>query len=259
MFSKNSRYKNLPESSPVDARGERPRGKELRVIPHPTGRFLYTVHDADRLDLLAFKYYGDPTRWWQICDANPEPPFPTDLLDTRPVVAERIILTHPAFEVRFNQLIVDLQGLGQVITPDPGDESNPSRRGFMRSTLVVIYQSSLATRQQIIATLAARGFDSLGACGWSSGGQTTGAFEFDDPAAKSGWANMTRELAATPGVVRVQSGVMESALEVSYNTSVVTRPAVLSKIGAHGFAPALESETLSRVGAKIILPPNQTA
>src|SRR6266542_2938191 len=73
MFAKGSRYRNLPESSPVDADGERKRGKQLRLIAQPESQFLHAVQEKDRLDLLAYKYYGDPTRWWQIADANAAP------------------------------------------------------------------------------------------------------------------------------------------------------------------------------------------
>ena len=30
----------------------------------------YTVHQGDRLDLIAAKYLGDPLMAWLICDAN---------------------------------------------------------------------------------------------------------------------------------------------------------------------------------------------
>lgn len=37
--------------------------------------FSYVSHmitDSDRLDNLANQYYGDPTQWWMIANANPE-------------------------------------------------------------------------------------------------------------------------------------------------------------------------------------------
>lgn len=258
MFSKNSRYRNLPESSPVDARGERPLAKELRRIPRPAGRFLYTVRDADRLDLLAFKYYGYPTKWWQICDANPEQPFPLDLLDTRPFVSERFLLGHATFETHFDDLLKDLKAFGQVAEPDPGNPSNPSRRSPFGSILVVTYAASLATRGHIVAAVKARGFDFLNADGWPAAQQkVVEAFAFDDPAAKLGWAAMTRALAAKQGVARVQSSVMEGLLELTYNASVVTRRELTEEVvEEHGFK-TLGVETLSRVGARIVLPPNQ--
>lgn len=38
-------------------------------------RFNYTgymVRDDDRIDLLAYQFYGDSTMWWFIAEANPE-------------------------------------------------------------------------------------------------------------------------------------------------------------------------------------------
>ena len=32
----------------------------------------HMLTDLDRLDNLANQYYGDPTQWWQIANANPE-------------------------------------------------------------------------------------------------------------------------------------------------------------------------------------------
>ena len=32
----------------------------------------YLVKDKDRLDLLAYTFYGDALKWWLIADANPQ-------------------------------------------------------------------------------------------------------------------------------------------------------------------------------------------
>src|SRR5690242_1422136 len=100
MFDKSSRYARLTESSPVNADGERLRGKDLRIIPQSDGTFLHTVQSHDRLDLLALKYYGEPTRWWQISDANPDFPFPVDLLDRGPIYEETLGLFDEAADQR---------------------------------------------------------------------------------------------------------------------------------------------------------------
>ncbi len=46
-----------------------------RIVPQPgAANFAtintYTVHQGDRLDLIAAKYLGDPLMAWLICDAN---------------------------------------------------------------------------------------------------------------------------------------------------------------------------------------------
>lgn len=33
---------------------------------------FYTTTGSDRIDTIANAYYGDPTLWWKIGDANPE-------------------------------------------------------------------------------------------------------------------------------------------------------------------------------------------
>lgn len=39
----------------------------------------YTVAASDRIDLLAYKFYGDPVLWWVIALANDMELLPTDL------------------------------------------------------------------------------------------------------------------------------------------------------------------------------------
>ena len=46
-----------------------------RIVPQPGAPNYatvaqHTVHQGDRLDLLAAKYLGDPLVFWLICDAN---------------------------------------------------------------------------------------------------------------------------------------------------------------------------------------------
>lgn len=53
---------------------------DLREIPFARGVLQFTPTDSDRLDLLAWRFYRDPTRFWRICDAS-------SLLDPFDVVA----------------------------------------------------------------------------------------------------------------------------------------------------------------------------
>ncbi|MGA1841670.1 MAG: hypothetical protein ACMUIU_13690, partial [bacterium] len=68
MFFKGSRYKDLPEIHAVNTEGRAARSKTLRWIPETPGAFLHTVNQSERLDLLSQKYYGNPKKWWIICD-----------------------------------------------------------------------------------------------------------------------------------------------------------------------------------------------
>jgi nucleoid-associated protein YgaU len=53
---------------------------EPREIPLPPPSVVHTVAAADRLDLLAQHYLGDPFQFWRIADANPAL-TPEDVLD----------------------------------------------------------------------------------------------------------------------------------------------------------------------------------
>ena len=54
-------------------------GKQIRFVIVPGEQADYTfnyqfyqVLEGDRIDNIAFKFYGDPLRWWVIADANPQ-------------------------------------------------------------------------------------------------------------------------------------------------------------------------------------------
>lgn len=93
MFSKISRYKELDDVVVADRDGKLSASKALRLIPEVDGEFLHTVEENDRLDHLGFKYYNQPRKWWRICDANPDYPFPPALLGKDVMVLEQFPLT----------------------------------------------------------------------------------------------------------------------------------------------------------------------
>jgi hypothetical protein len=257
MFSKGSRYRKVPESSPVNAQGERQRGKELRVIPRADGRFAHTVREGERLDLLAFKYYGDPTRWWQIGDANPEESYPPNLIDRRPLVAERFVLEYATFAARYAQLFDALAAVGEAVPLENLSESPSTSPRFLETTAVVTYPEAVASRDRIIDEIKARGFNLLEAYGRTSAGTTTDAFTFDDRAAKSDWRALVEKLEGTAGVLGASSSAFESALEVVYNAESVERADIIGMIQDHGFGLSSASSVSTRAGAKIVIPPNR--
>lgn len=71
-ISANSRYANSTVVTVTQ------NGQDRNVIVPSAQRalsFNYISHlmsANDRIDSLAFQYYNDATRWWQIADANPE-------------------------------------------------------------------------------------------------------------------------------------------------------------------------------------------
>jgi nucleoid-associated protein YgaU len=81
MFSKQSRYYSVGNYVAKDARGNYNKVKRMRRINNKLDKALtYVVKEGDRLDLLAYRFYGDPTKFWLICDAN-QSMFPFELLD----------------------------------------------------------------------------------------------------------------------------------------------------------------------------------
>jgi nucleoid-associated protein YgaU len=46
----------------------------------PAGGVEHVVSQGERLDQLATVYYGDPSEWWRILDANAVPLNPFELL-----------------------------------------------------------------------------------------------------------------------------------------------------------------------------------
>jgi len=58
---------------------------ELREIPPTDGVLRLTATATDRLDLLAHRFYRDPTKFWRICDAS-DHLDPTDVVATNAVV-----------------------------------------------------------------------------------------------------------------------------------------------------------------------------
>jgi len=93
MFFKGSRYEPVKDYVALDVRGNRNKVKRMRRIPNKQKKALsHIVKEGDRLDLLAYTYYGDPTKFWIICDAN-QPMFPHDML----VPGKKIIIPQEGF------------------------------------------------------------------------------------------------------------------------------------------------------------------
>jgi nucleoid-associated protein YgaU len=51
-----------------------------RAAARPEPALQHTVTADERLDLIAYRYYGDPLQYWRIVDANPAR-SPEDLLE----------------------------------------------------------------------------------------------------------------------------------------------------------------------------------
>ena len=73
MFDRDSRYARCPIKEHVDASGRRIAYVARRLIRDsdvPVAEMR--VRAGDRLDLMAYRAYGDPGQSWRIKDANPD-------------------------------------------------------------------------------------------------------------------------------------------------------------------------------------------
>ena len=77
MFEPNSRYFKLETATldvpDTDRTPRTLRYVRRRFIPDSTGMTLLLEHavtQSDRLDTITARYLGDPTLFWQVCDAN---------------------------------------------------------------------------------------------------------------------------------------------------------------------------------------------
>jgi nucleoid-associated protein YgaU len=80
MIFKGSRYQNVGVYPAVDALGRNVTALKIRFIPPTPAGYLHTFTSEERLDLLAYKFYGNPEKFWLIADANPDMD-PADLLE----------------------------------------------------------------------------------------------------------------------------------------------------------------------------------
>ncbi len=248
-YRRGSRYRDVRESGSVTAAGERARGKNLRVIAPPVPRVQHTVAEGDRLPLLALKYYGDPTRWWQIADGNPQRAFPLDLVEGRPIVDETFTLEHVDFEVRAAQLY---SSIAPFLSP------LATTTHFLASTIAGEYVAASPGRPQIVQAIAAQRFRVLRSSAWLRAGRAFETFTFEDPDAKAAWERLVRQLREAPGVMRVLSRLAETTLALTYNEIALSRSTLTTWIAGAGFTILGGSGAeRSAVGRVIGIPANQ--
>ncbi len=71
MFAPGSRYEQVAEAGYVDRQGRQLPYKLLRPFPpEASTRQFHDVADHERLDLIAYRFYGDPEQFWRLCDGN---------------------------------------------------------------------------------------------------------------------------------------------------------------------------------------------
>ena len=72
MIFKGSRYEKVKTYQVTLSNGQTATALGIRLIPPTPAGFRQTFSAADRLDLLAFRFYRNPEKFWLIADANTE-------------------------------------------------------------------------------------------------------------------------------------------------------------------------------------------
>lgn len=78
MINATSRYAQSTVSTLVGPQGTPWQGQDIATIvageqdPYSFNYNTYQITGFDRIDNLAFRFYGDATKWWQIADGNPQ-------------------------------------------------------------------------------------------------------------------------------------------------------------------------------------------
>lgn len=80
MIFKGSRYANIATYQATAAAGNTVSALKTRFIPATPAGFLHTFTSDERLDIVAYKFYRNPEKFWLIADANTEMD-PEDLLE----------------------------------------------------------------------------------------------------------------------------------------------------------------------------------
>lgn len=72
-FSSTSRYYSIATTTLINSNGETVVFVKRRFVPQADKFFVLQEHkvkEGERLDNITNQYYGDPERFWQLCDAN---------------------------------------------------------------------------------------------------------------------------------------------------------------------------------------------
>jgi hypothetical protein len=72
MIFKGSRYQNVLVNTITTASGQTVTALGIRFIPPTPAGFFQTFTADQRLDLLAYRFYRNPEKFWLIADANTE-------------------------------------------------------------------------------------------------------------------------------------------------------------------------------------------
>jgi hypothetical protein len=140
VFGRQSRYRDVPDVTVPTARGRLVLAKDTRPLPDVTGTFRHTVSANDRLDQLAWTYYGQPLQFWRICDGNPDFLSPLALIGQEAVVTTRFPVTSPDDDPPWSAVLRELADTVGVDAVTVADQEFVTGHGVrVERALVVTY------------------------------------------------------------------------------------------------------------------------
>jgi hypothetical protein len=96
-----NRYQNIPITKTITGRRYYTNSK-YPTVPLSINDIYVITNDGDRLDLLSYQYYKDPSLWWIISISNSD--LPQDSLYLSPGTQLRIPLNYADILAAYNTL-----------------------------------------------------------------------------------------------------------------------------------------------------------
>jgi hypothetical protein len=262
VFSRISRYRDLPDVAVPDATGRVVASRELRLPPVPEGRLLHTVEEGDRLDHLGYKYYKQPRDWWRIADANPAFLSPRALLGDDAHATLRVPLRWEGPFPPWSPLLRELRGTPGVDSVVAGAPGRPEPRVRVVEGPLAFGIAQALTAELDAAVRGQRLPDPLGTALAGQGAAVDGEVRAEKLDAATWrvtevdtWRILAFRHFPEEGLLNVHLDVprYDWAVTVGYNALVASAAQLLEVVEARGFAAGPEVE-VGRVGKPIAIP-----
>jgi hypothetical protein len=161
VYARDSRYRPVPEVSRQDPSGRTLLVTGLRLRSTVTGGVRHTVESNDRLDHLAHRYYGKPSTWWRISDANPELASPLALLGQEPIVVARLVTPGGPSTPPWSRLLEELRAqVGVEHVRFAIEARGVGSATVLAGVVTVTFNRLTVTAGALAAAAAAAGFPS---------------------------------------------------------------------------------------------------
>lgn len=265
MIGKRSRYYKLDQASFPDRQGVERQCKALRRTSQIGAQFVHTLEAGDRLDHLAYKYYGQSLHWWRICDANMAFASPLALIDKLPHLTIRFVLTTQHYPLPIAQLMSALQLVNGVIGVEKENFVEPLATTLadgapmfsLPSALAAALDQAVTTQQLPVSLQLAMQAQSISLNGsLRVRAPSTGLWQID---INEGEAIYRFWYVDTLTGISVNQAILTTQLSllVSFNRLSTNEQAIADAMTAAGFVIG-ETQTQVRAGEGVFIPPKYT-